>query len=1496
MRMQTRFLAVTILLAISVNLWSQTGRNFSGDPATYKEELQKFMGQNLNENQTSVFNSFLTKWDSLQVSNETRTRVINISSQMAARNIRPSTGFIHFFRAVNEFTKTERGLGYFNDWLKGLSETVFNPRYTNAALERYLEMSSYLISENTLYRSGSVKWNIHSGDFTFTHDTVFKVIISKGTLVCYSQSDSTVIYDAKGTYFPELLEFHGVSGRISWEKAGYSEAEMRSEIFDYRLDVTRNQVVADSATLFHHLFFQTPVPGKLTDQSIRAASPQNATFPKFDTKTRKFRIDNIYEGVTYEGGLTFEGSNVRGTGENYSPAVISLFRSDTLYVRVRSTNFLLTRANVNSQEVSMTLYLQDDSIYHSNLGFQYLTGTREVNFFRTSSPVSRSPYFNTYHNLDMYFEFLYWDMDEPYIKMSRARGASIGQASFESFSFFRSMLFEKMIYYDDVHPLYSLKRFAEYFYSESFPVSEFARWLDRPVETVTRLCIELANKGFLFYDRAIDEVTVTPKVDDYINAYARRKDYDIISISSQVSAPTDNAILDLKNFNITINGVQNVFLSDSQRVAIFPYRNQITVEKNRNFRFDGVVVAGLFTIFGHEFSFDYDKFKIDLARIDSIQIAVETDARDRLGNPIIEEIENLIQLATAELFIDAPDNKSGRRSLQQYPIINSTTYSYIFFDKIPGLEGVYPQSDFYFRVDPFSYENIDRYRATDLHLTGMFHGGNILEDMPQNLIIQDDNSLGFSLNIGSEGLSIYDGKAELFDFLSISNKGLVGNGKIQRLSGVTYSDKFMLFPDSMITVASDFSIRATSDMKYPDLNIRDADIRWLTRSDEWFAYNKKDKQFDMYSNQTKLDGFINQTPHEMKGGGVIDRPDARLTSEYFRFNANSIKADSSDYILKPLRGEGIAFLAENTFTEIDFALQETRFSLYSKESVVKFPEIEFITTMSDFVYDMESQVLSMEHKGTGSTTLMPAEELKMVTRNNLEPPTFFSTNSMRDTIKFASRQGYYYLRDETIEAGGINYIPIADALIQPGEGKIRIGKRADISTIDNALIAVNNRHLIHSASVKIASARNYSGTGIYNYRDEDGRISPITLSQIRVDTLTTNARGFIGLNENFMLSPFFTFTGDVTLSARREFLTFIGGAGITHSCSQISSFPVKFRSEINPDAVMIPVAEKPRDINDNMIFATSFLNTDSIHIYPAYLSPRKSWSDTPLVSAQGFIFYDKAEGTYKIASLNKLTDNSVPGNMVSLDRNFCVLSGEGIINFGTDFDLVTMANAGRTIHSVDSQKLTIQTFLALDFHFSNPALRMMADEIRLTSGLRPVSLNTDFYRKGLNLILGEKAARIISDEIGTFGSVRNMPQEFIYELFLNDVTLEWNEASSSFRSVGRIGIGFIGQQPVNLYVDGHIEIQRRRSGDLIDIYLKANETTWYYFSYFRGTMMTLSGNSVYNSLIADAKVRDRRDPRSTTRVPYTYMISLEDRYRNFLRRMSRRDIIDDFTP
>jgi hypothetical protein len=179
----------------------------------------------------------------------------------------------------------------------------------------------------------------------------------------------------------------------------------------------------------------------------------------------------------------------------------------------------------------------------------------------------------------------------------------------------------------------------------------------------------------------------------------------------------------------------------------------------------------------------------------------------------------------------------------------------------------------------------------------------------------------------------------------------------------------------------------------------------------------------------------------------------------------------------------------------------------------------------------------------------------------------------------------------------------------------------------------------------------------------------------------------------------------------------------------------------------------------------------------------------------------------------------------------------------------------------------------------------MAEELRMMPTLRPVNLSSDMINKGMKDLLGTTVAAQVKDEMDLFGTSRSLPKDFPYELVLNDVKLKWNESTSSFRSSGKIGIGFVGPQPINVYVDGSIEIQRRRTGDLVDIYLKADGAAWYYFSYFRGVMMTQAGNAEYNAIINKVKPSNRKDPQSTARVEYSYMIAAEDRLRRFLRRM-----------
>jgi archaellum component FlaG (FlaF/FlaG flagellin family) len=110
--------------------------------------------------------------------------------------------------------------------------------------------------------------------------------------------------------------------------------------------------------------------------------------------------------------------------------------------------------------------------------------------------------------------------------------------------------------------------------------------------------------------------------------------------------------------------------------------------------------------------------------------------------------------------------------------------------------------------------------------------------------------------------------------------------------------------------------------------------------------------------------------------------------------------------------------------------------------MVKFPEVQYICTMTDFEYNQANRILSMEQKGKKSGTLMKPDNLLRVPLNGTDRPTFFATNRLKDTIAFASLSAKYHVDEEYIEAENINYIKVADALIQPENGKVKISRRA----------------------------------------------------------------------------------------------------------------------------------------------------------------------------------------------------------------------------------------------------------------------------------------------------------------------------------------------------------------------------------------------------------------------------------------------------------------------
>ena len=177
------------------------------------------------------------------------------------------------------------------------------------------------------------------------------------------------------------------------------------------------------------------------------------------------------------------------------------------------------------------------------------------------------------------------------------------------------------------------------------------------------------------------------------------------------------------------------------------------------------------------------------------------------GNLVLEPIQSEITITNGELLVDTSINKSGiwQEDYPQYPIIRSYDRSKVYYDDINILGGVYDRNKFFFDIDPFEIDSLDTYDRTSLSFPGVFNSGDILPIFEQELRVQEDNILGFSILISEDGLPLYVDKGYFQgnNQLSLDKNGLRGEGNFTYLTSITESKDYIFYLDSMNTNALD---------------------------------------------------------------------------------------------------------------------------------------------------------------------------------------------------------------------------------------------------------------------------------------------------------------------------------------------------------------------------------------------------------------------------------------------------------------------------------------------------------------------------------------------------------------------------------------------------------------------------------------------------------------------------------------------------------------------
>lgn len=1484
MRLRNSILWTLLIFGFS-KAFSQEFKQFSGKKEDFKNEVLKFTKATKDPELIDTYKEFALNWDSARFSDPQKENIILLANCLMDKKVRSNPDFMSYLSILNLFISTKHNSLSFDQWLKGMYDAC-SPKKSSLALSlRLIETTRKLLSGNMLYQSPSLSWVLACNNFRFDVTNDFKVVCDSSNLVCYAKRDSINIYRTSGVFILKTNVWKGKNGFVTWERAGYSRDTINARLIRYSIDLTKSSYEADSVWFINKTYFDSPLQGHLEDNVTHIIAKKNAAYPKFDSYQKHFKIHNLYENVNYEGGFSMQGAKLVGSGNRLEPARLDFFRKDSLKLTTTSLYFIFRPEKVIGVDAAVTIYLDKDSIFHGDLQFNYTVGSKEISLLKSENYTAQSPYMNTYHKVDMNFEQLQWKIDEPVIYITNTPGSSIGKAKFESLSFFNMNEFEQLQYYDEVHPLVALKQFAKKMGYTTFSAQDFANYINRTMDQTRTLLFPLSIKGYIFYDSSRDWVEIKDRLYDNLNASIGKIDYDVLRFISSTNAPLENGSIDLRNNDMKINGIPKIFVSDSQSVVIYPKNQSITMKSNRSFQFDGVVQAGLFTFKGRNFFFDYDEFKLGLNDIDSIEIKVIV-GYDNFGKPILREVNNVIQDVTGNVLIDDPGNKSGLKKHPEYPIFTSNENSFVYYEKPEVFNNVYKRKTFYFEIYPYKIDSLDNFRKEQMRFKGQLVSANIFPNIPENLVLQEDFSLGFNHKTSATGLPAYGGKGQYYNGVNLSNRGLKGDGRLTYLTSTTFSGSFYFFPDSMNSFAPEFIMTAsTKGRGFPYVRGENIYVHWVPYKDELNVKNEG-KPFQIYNENITLMGSIVLKPNGLTGKGTMDLKTAVTSSKMFEYSHNSFTSDTADFKLRSVHNDQFTVLTNNVQLHIDWKSRIGAFRSNDETSITQFPENKYIASLEEFRWKMDKKELDMTSKQKNPA---PVVGNKYGFKDEaLLGAKYISVKKGQDSLSFISPLATYDYMNNILKAQKVKYIEVADARIFPYKENVVIEADAKMQTLLNSTIMANTQtrfHEIYKSTVDIQGKYSYKGTGKYNYVDENNKVDTITFTEIGVDTtLQTYAMGTIVEPDDFTLSPDFKYQGKALMYAAQKPLTFNGYVRIKQDCPNYADSWLKFESPIDPINVVIPIGDTLKEINGKFINLGTLITTDSIHIYSSFFGQRKNYSDSIITSAQGILRYVKDSTAYMVASPEKMKNPAVPGNLVSINRTTCNHHGEGTVNLGVHFGQFKIKSAGNTEHDLRKNEVRLRIMMELDFFMWDKSMEAMALLVDSLTGSKPTDITLPYFKENFGSFIEKDKLKRYYDELAKDGKVKELPDSFQKTMFLNDVNFIWDDVTNTYKSYGKIGIGYIFKRQINDYVNGYIEIARKRSGDQFDMYLQIDDKTYYYFAYTRGTMHVLSSDPNFIQPIKELKDDQRILKVSRGQMPYLFIISSERKKNMFYQR------------
>ncbi|MCB0707090.1 MAG: hypothetical protein KDC34_17360 [Saprospiraceae bacterium] len=1464
------------LLAGSQLMLAQGPDSFSEEPRAFMNELKDFMTASKQKVMEDLYDTFSDQMDAALYTPEEFQVIRTTANAMLAQRMPPNPYFTEYFQALVLVKDDAAGAQRFTEW-----HGILNEMLTAMESRKYKPYQLFLqfsagFFERKAFRvtTTGMNWYADSDNLKMAFkDGEPQIYFSELDLHGVRGSDSIMISKTSGTFLPAEEVFNGKGGRVTWERFGLSP-DIYIELGSFQIEVKKSLYeVADAKLHYPQFFGDQLVAGKFEDKVMSNIQQNMNSYPRFETNESRVEIENIGEGVSYRGGFRLQGTTVYGIGNTASPAVIEIRKPDnSLSFRGSAESFTIRRGElIVADQVDGTVYFGQDSLYHPSVNVRFEIESRELELTRGNRASDKNPFFSSMHQMNLEADKINYYMNGDSILIGE-KTLNISKRNtpvvFESLQFFSENDYYRFQNISTYNPIAVIRAVADRD-GRVLNADYLAERIDSrfSVENIQSLLYDLVEKGFVDYDSDLNEVVVKDKIFHYVDASQKKVDYDFLRIESETKET--NAVFLPTKGEMLVEGVDYIEFSQAQKVAVNPYGGQVEFGPNRNLDFGGRIYAGLTTLDGKDFHFEYDPFHVVLDSVRYFNMFFLSDSLDGKGNQVGLSLASRIEHLSGVLLIDAPANKAGLEDIALFPSLNSKRNSFVYYDFIEGFKGSYKRDSFYFELKPFSLNGLDKYNRADIAFKGKMVSAGIFPDFEETLVIrEEDESLGFVSETPKEGYPTYGGKGEYVGNVDLSNRGFLGQGTLTYLGASINSEDIIFQPNLTTGSAREFFMSEvrTGGVEVPQAKGIDVSLEWRPYKDSMYIYSQE-APFEIFQDGLhNLEGTLVLTPTGLKGKGLFSWDKADMRSSLFSFGAHSIQADTTNLRIKAFDSDKLAMVTENLNGSVDFDKGVGSFHGNGETLISELPFNQYETSMQAFDWDINAERVTF--------MVDPGEKGR-----------FLSVHPDQDSLRFEWETTTFDLKTNELDVGGVDYIISADAFIYPSEGKVKIGPGGRIDSLFDARIVadtLSQYHVINRATVQVLGRKDFTARGFYEYNIGD-RAQEIDFQDIvgervgkgnrRTKPVATRATGEVSPEDRFYIDTKTEFRGKIQLSSDRPELHFNGFARLDSNLPNPHWFTVDFDGDKRDLSIRF---EDPRNYEGEMLETGLFLSKETTRIYPRVMAPLFFRKDRPILQVKGLFNYDEERDQFIFSdSLKMVEQGQLKGNKLVYNNATGKVEAEGRIILGDGLKYISIESAGELttdINVVAGDTLTGgpltsaivqgEIMAGINLILPDDLVKVFENDFLSSSfDASPVVYAGDanFYMKAASELFEDNQdvrQAIAGVTLNDFA----IPSKFNkYTFLFPKIPVKWDPDYQSFVSTKTVlALASINGEVYNRNITAYFECKMPiDDDDRLYLYIKSPGGFYYFFGFKQGIMSVVSDNTRFNDIIINMKDNDR---------------------------------------